>query len=239
MPRPRLLIVKPGTAGPALVGEHGDYENWFMEVLGDPARFTVAELHRGEKLPNPAGFDGVIVTGSPLSVVDPAPWMVDLGDALRDHAEAGGALLGVCFGHQLLSHAFGAPVILNPKGREIGTVDVALTAAGREDVLFEGLGPVLRVQETHGDIASRLPEAAILLAGNERSPIQALRFGRRARGVQFHPEMRPCHLRAILAEQGQALRQEGLDPAALESGLEESLSGRRILERFEERLVGG
>jgi len=244
MASPRILIVKTGAASPEVSREHGDFEDWFREALGDHARFSVAFAYgRGPdevpRLPRLADYDGVIVTGSPASVTAPTPWMESAGAQLREHAEAGGALLGVCFGHQLMCHAFGAPVILNPAGREIGTVRVRLTEAGRADPLFEGLPEELVVNCTHVDRASRLPAGTTLLAGNDNTAVQAVRLGARARGVQFHPEITAPGMRALIRSRAEPMRAEGMDADACAQRVEGCPTGFAILRHFESRLCGG
>ncbi|MFM2152271.1 MAG: hypothetical protein RL199_706 [Pseudomonadota bacterium] len=242
MKAPRLLIVKTGVA-PAPVGDaHGDFEHWFMDAFGRRARCTVAAAFADGSevpiLPAFGAFDGVVVTGSPASVTTPTAWMEALGLRMREHAESGGALLGVCFGHQLLCHAFGAPVEKNPQGREAGTVEVVLTAAGLNDPLFEGLPARLTVNATHVDRASRLPDGAELLATNGNSPVQAVRTGPRARGVQFHPEITPPAMRAMVRVREKLMREEGLDPDAIEAAVDGAPLAGLVLRHFEERLCG-
>lgn len=237
--RPRLLIVKTGTAAPAIIERHGDHDRWFVNAMGTPERFTIVSSFQGEALPDIRGYDGAIVTGSPLSVCEPAPWMEAVGGELRNWAERGEAVLGVCFGHQLLSHAFGTPVIRNPKGREIGTIEVELTDEGRSDPLFDGLVPALRVQATHTDIASTLPRGSTLLARNASTAVQAARFGKRARGVQFHPELAHDAMRTIIDSRRDIMAREGLDGRLIGERVVPTPVGPEILRRFEERLVGG
>lgn len=239
MPQPRLLILKTGSTAPAVVAEHGDYEQWFIRTMGSPDRFVVAAPVLGEPLPAIAGFDGVIVTGSPLSVCQPEPWMESLAATLLEWSLAGRAVLGVCFGHQLLSHAAGTPVLRNPRGREIGTIEVTLTPAGQTDPLFAGLGPTLKVQTTHSDIAGGLPRSTVLLAENGFSPVQAATFGPRARGVQFHPEISAATMRSLIRARREVLSGEGIDPVQREQAVVETPAGALMLRNFEERLVGG
>ena len=241
MSRPKILIVKTGAAAELVAREHGDFEDWFMESLGDHGRFTLAQAYGDDPeavpaLPDFGAFDGVIVTGSPSSVTAPTPWMEALAVRMRDHARAGGALLGVCFGHQLLCHAFGAPVIQNPAGREIGTVQVELTPEGRADPLFEGLPATLTVNCTHVDRASRLPDGATLLAGNANTAVQAVRVGPRARGVQFHPEITAPGMRALIRSRTEPMRAEGMDAAAYAARVEGAPMGLTVLQNFERHL---
>ncbi len=185
-----LLMIQPGTAPQSLLPSAGDFDDWFRRAMEKEAvGFTVAKPDRNEALPEAAGFDGVLMTGSLASLVSPLPWMEATARYLRHVVEAGKPFLGVCFGHQMLAYAFGARVVRNPQGFELGSCEVELTAQGREDPLFAGLPDKLLVAETHEDIVAEPPAPIRVLAKNRLSPVQAIAVGSNAWGVQFHPEM--------------------------------------------------
>jgi GMP synthase (glutamine-hydrolysing) len=226
---PRLVIVQTGTAAPEIVRHHGDYPEWFNQALG--ADLPVLRAHLGETLDLPVGTQGVLVTGSPLSLTSPEPWMDEVAEELLRIGERGTPVLGVCFGHQLLGRAAGSQVVRNPKGREIGTVRVQLTAAGRKDPLFRGWVPedgLAEVQATHADCVNPVPPGATLLASNERCATQALRLSDAVASVQFHPELRPDTLRDLIDSRADALRAEGLDPDSLRADVRETASARLL-----------
>lgn len=223
----RVLLVHSGPTFPSLVGRFGDFDRWFMRALEPlPIAWTVVRPFTGEPLPAPAGYDAVLMTGSLASITDRAPWMLDAERWVRHAVEGGTAFLGVCFGHQLLAHAFGARVVKNPRGIELGTVEIELTDEGRDDPLFEELPERLRVHETHEDMVVDLPAGVQRLAGNSWTPVQAIAVGDRARGVQFHPEMTEELL-------GAAARELGLHPASLGPAPD----GARVLRAFLERVA--
>jgi GMP synthase (glutamine-hydrolysing) len=242
-----VLLLKAGDAAHSVRLSVGDYERWFIESLPPSScRFDVLHVHRGARLPaSPAGYDAVMMTGSPLSMTCPEPWMARTADFMWEAAERGVPVLGVCFGLQLLAHARGARVVRNARGREIGTVEVSLTAAGRGDPLFHGLPERFTVQATHEDIVAQPPPGATVLAGNENTAVQALSFGPRLRGIQFHPEVHPAAMRALILARGEKLELEatsrGHPPRErvprLLAGLAPSPSGRRILLNFLERFT--
>ncbi|HYY53695.1 MAG TPA: gamma-glutamyl-gamma-aminobutyrate hydrolase family protein [Myxococcales bacterium] len=215
---PRLLIVQTGTTQ-----LHGDYPRWFERTLG--FEMPVMRAHEGERLQpalDRARPRGIVVTGSPLSVTERAPWMLRLGEELLRAGARGTPVLGVCFGHQLLARAAGGDVVENPRGREIGTVRVQLTEAGRKDVLFAwASGAEIEVQATHVDAVDPLPPGAMVLASNENSAAQAYRLSETVAGVQFHPELWAAAMRDLIYSRREKLSAEGLDADAIATQVRE------------------
>ncbi len=203
MPK-RVLLLKPGVTSSR--ARLGDYEAWFGDAVAGLATVHPVELHAGEAPPPLEGFDAVIMTGSPRSVLERETqlWMGRAADFLLEAAQRV-PVLGVCFGHQLLGWKLGAEVRRNPLGRELGTVEVSVV---RRDPLFADLPEVLHVQATHEDELAQLPPGATLLATNAASPVQAFSHGDRLRGVQFHPEMNAASIQYCVdaAEPSLALR---------------------------------
>ncbi len=224
MPVKKLLLLKAGVTSSRAV--LGDYELWFQRGCGDVA-LTAIEVHAGEALPSPREFDGVIVSGSPRSVCTPEPWMQHVADAMVEAAALERAVLGVCFGHQLLAWRHGATVQRNPRGRELGTVWAELTDAGRRSPLFEGVPARFEVQATHDDLVVAA-QGIEVLATSERCAVQAISVGARSFGVQFHPEMDATSIRfCIDSADTKACDREGAESR-------ESVWGTRLLRRFVE-----
>src|SRR5437773_5750319 len=217
-----LLIVQTGTTS-----LHGGYPAWFAHALGFP--MPVLRAHEGEPLGpavDRARLKGIIVTGSPLSVTDQAEWMSPLGDELLRAGAKGIPVLGVCFGHQLIAQAAGGRVVRNPRGREIGTVRVRLTEAGRRDRLFAWTSePEIEVQATHEDAVDPLPPGATLLASNENCAVQAYRLSETVAGVQFHPELSTIVMRDLIFSRREKLIAEGKDPLALARDVRDVAAG--------------
>jgi len=219
----RLLVVQTGSTH-----LHGDYPRWFERALG--MTLPVLRAHEGEAL-LPAlervRPHGVIVSGSPLSVTEEAPWMLQLGDDLLRIGARGTPVLGVCFGHQLLARAAGGAVVQNPRGREIGTVRVQLTEAGRKDPLFApwAQGPEIEVQATHLDAVDPLPPGATVLASNENTAAQAFRLSETVAAVQFHPELWAEAMRDLIASRRDKLAAEGTDATALQKRVRDVEAG--------------
>lgn len=218
----RVLLLKPGvTSSKAVLG---DYEVWFSRAAGG-AQMTPVELHAGEAPPPVEGFDAVIMTGSPLSVTQPTEWMARAADFLVEAAEKK-PVLGVCFGHQLLAWRHGAQVVRNPKGRELGTVFVELTAAGQRCALLGSLPARFDVQATHEDMVVQASAAMTVLATNAQCEVQAFSVGPRTWGVQFHPEMDAASIRYCI--ESKDTRPEDREGAVAR----ETEFGARLLRRF-------
>lgn len=193
-----VLIVKNGSTHPRVRPRHGDYDLWFRDALGaDGLRVRTVSPFLGEALPSPEDTDGILLTGSPASVREEAPWMSEVA-ALALEADAREIpVLGVCFGHQLLGEAIGGRVEKSPGGWEFGTVPIELTEAGAQDPLFEGIPTRFWAHSIHQDELVVPPPGARRLAGNERSSWQAFAHGPRLRAVQFHLEVSVPIMEAI------------------------------------------
>ena len=218
----KLLLLKPGVTSSRAV--LGDYEVWFARACGEVGLRPV-EVHAGELPPPIAGFDGVIMTGSPLSVTTPTDWMRRSAEYLAEAAEQGKPVLGVCFGHQLLAWHRGAVIAKNPKGRELGTVWVQLTEQGRRSPLFQTFPAHFEVQATHDDMVMEGGDLE-LLAFNEHCGVQAFSRGARTFGVQFHPEMNATSIRYCI--EAPETRPEDRTTAVAR----ETHWGERLLRRF-------
>ncbi len=232
-----ILIVKTGTTLASLTGERGDFEDWIRAGMGlDRNRTTVVSVFEGAELPDPAGFAGVVITGSGAMVSQRQAWSERTAEWLRDAVERTTPVLGICYGHQLLAHALGGRVGPNPRGREIGTVRMRLTAEAGDDALLAGFGGALHVHMTHSEAVLELPAPAVRLGSSEADPNSAFSFGIAAWGVQFHPEFDAHVMKRYIEERRELLDAEGIDAKDRLDGVEESPDGTTLLRRFFELL---
>ncbi len=149
------------------------------------------ELDAGEPIPPLDDFDLLVVMGGPMDVWQEKshPWLVPEKAAIRHFVQTlRRPYLGICLGHQLLAAALGGKVSLMARP-EVGLAAVDLTPAGQDDPLFQGFAPTFETFQWHSAEVSRLPEDAVILAGNSACPAQAIRCGRHAYGLQFHTEI--------------------------------------------------
>jgi GMP synthase (glutamine-hydrolysing) len=126
-------------------------------------------------------FCGVILSGSPSGIYEPgAPTLP------RWVLKSGLPVLGICYGMQLLTQAFGGEVA-RADHREYGHATIRVTHSAR---LFDDLASEQSVWMSHGDRIERPPEGFTVLARTDNAPYAAIAHPERPLfAVQFHPEV--------------------------------------------------
>lgn len=139
----------------------------------------------GEALPDDLhNYAGALVFGGYMSANDDEPYLHKEADWIQQALDANLPYLGICLGAQLLAKVLGAQVKPHADAlEEIGYYPIQATVAGKH--LFPN---ELRAYQWHKE-GFTLPAGAVLLATGEDFPNQAFRWGDRAYGLQFHPEM--------------------------------------------------
>ena len=177
----------PGYRGRALLVKHSNSrDDRIKRQLGERGvRITWACPAQGEPLPPADGpYDLVVVYGGPQSANDATPYLREEQEWIRRWVDGGGLFLGLCLGAQLLARALGARVRPHPRGGlEVGYCPIYPTQAGA------GLFPAeFNVYQWHRE-GFEIPPGAVRLARGDVFPNQAFRYGERAYGFQFHPEV--------------------------------------------------
>lgn len=212
---------------------HRGFPHWIRVAAGLEAdEAVVVNVEGGDALPGREGFAGAIITGSAAMVTERRDWSERSAAWLRDAAEAGMPLFGICYGHQLLAHALGGEVGNNPSGREMGTIGLELHPHADADPLFRGLPAQFAAQATHLQTVLRTPQGATVLARSTQDDCHAFRWGDSAWGVQFHPEFSATHMRGYVHARRDALRDEGRCANTLARSVSATPYARRVLRRF-------
>ena len=141
------------------------------------------------------GYKGIIFTGGPNSVYDPASPTYD-----KEILELGIPVLGICYGAQLMAHLLGAPVKTAPVseyGKTEVLVDdhegilkyVALPEYGKDVTGCDKPGRTI-MWMSHTDYIAEAPEGFHISAHTKDCPVAAMEnIEKGLYAVQFHPEV--------------------------------------------------
>jgi GMP synthase (glutamine-hydrolysing) len=198
--------------------------------------WEVHDVRTDAPLPAVRAAAGFVITGSSSSVTDADPWIGRVEAYVKEIAAEGAPLFAICFGHQLVAHALGGEVKKNPRGREVGTIQVKRLA---DDPIFAGAGAELAANAMHKDSVTRLPDGGRLLASSELEPTQAFAIGKAIRCVQFHPEIDGAGMRTYLEARAQVLTTEGSDAAAIAARSSDAPEAEETLRNFVKEFVKG
>ena len=212
MPNDALLLIKNAAHEGA-----GLLEDVLLERT---ISYHTVELTDGQAIPDPRNFAGVVVFGGPQSVNDNTPSMQAELRALEQILADEIPYLGICLGMQALVKTAGGKV-LRCQAKEIGFYDtdgapytIELTEEGKNDPLFANLEHTFRVFQLHGETVEMPANGVTLLGYGSQCPIQAVRAGRCAYGLQCHFELTPemfaywCKFDADLKRMDQAMLQQ-------------------------------
>ncbi len=129
---------------------------------------------------------GIILSGSPASVLDPNAPEVDI-----DKLISFGPVLGVCYGAQLMAHTYGGSV-QKSNIREYGRAHLQIKV--EDDILLKGVSDNSQVWMSHGDTIKSIGNKFELIASSDTVETAAFRscnggFPNKVYALQFHPEV--------------------------------------------------
>ncbi|GAA1807716.1 type 1 glutamine amidotransferase [Nocardioides hankookensis] len=179
----RLLVIEHDADCPAAL-----MDAWLADA---GCTLDVVRPYAGDPLPDLTSYDGFVVLGGPMGADDDAKhdWLGPVKELLREAQGNGLPTLGICLGHQLIASALGGRVGRNPRGQQVGLLDVGWTDAAAGDALMGPLATPRRGVQWNDDLVLALPEGATLLAETPYGEVQAVRYGPAMWGVQLHPEV--------------------------------------------------
>ncbi|KAK8051023.1 hypothetical protein PG993_002408 [Apiospora rasikravindrae] len=218
-PRPlRLAILEADTPVPGVLAKYGKYGSVFAHLFRqacapEPLESRLAlsahdVVNDPSSYPDPETLDAVLITGSKHSAFESDDWILRLvaytkrlleaPAAAREDGDGGRRapvrVIGVCFGHQIVGRALGAPVGRSDRGWELSVVDMALTDEGKR--IFGG--ETLKIHHMHRDIISEYPKGTIPLAHTAVCATQAMYIPKRMIALQGHPEFTEDMVRELL-----------------------------------------
>lgn len=125
---------------------------------------------------------GLILSGGPMSVYNDSSPKISV-DILKNIEVP---ILGICYGHQLISYLFGGYV----SESEVGEYGLSKFYVSRDHVLFYGLPRSFVVWMSHRDAVVNPPEGFSILGYTDVTKIAAMADDEnRIYTLQFHPEV--------------------------------------------------
>lgn len=216
-------------------------------VIGDQLRtrgvdLDIRHVYADDPVPTRPP-EALMVMGGRMCTDEKAayPFLQQEADLLAKCVAQDTPTLAICLGAQLLAEVTGGSV--HHDTPEIGFAKVRLTEAGRDDPLLADFADGTPTFNAHQDFITVGPDA-IVLAEGDRSPVHALRVGRRVYAIQFHPEMDAERVaRYCNADQpGAYLRRHGWEPQDLIALAQEHTDaharmGRELADLWLDRIV--
>jgi GMP synthase-like glutamine amidotransferase len=164
-------------------------------VAAAAGEVEIVHLATCGSVPDGADHTHLLITGSELS----ASAQNDLDDvlfpAIRGFVARGRAVLGICYGHQVIATALAGPETCRPAARpEFGWQEVEFDP----NPLFAGIDHLLPIH-SHYDEVTNLPAGFDVIARTADCAVQAIQLrGQPVWGVQFHPEVQGESGRAMI-----------------------------------------
>lgn len=217
---------------------------------------TLSSPSKTLSFPDPADYDLLLVLGGLMSVYEKEayPWIKLEKEFVKKGIEADKAILGSCFGGQLIAEVLGGRVSKN-KFKEIGWHKVKkspqpfwqATKKGESDVFSEdSFNTLLKLFPEeffafmwHGD-TFEIPPGARKLFESKACPNQGYLYKGKVLGLQFHPEADEVWIAKLVQNCGYELRggkyvQEETEILGQKAKLLETENlGFRLLDWFEE-----
>ncbi len=194
----KLTIIQTGDVPGPLRPRFGAYPPMFRRMFDEAGHgfdYDTIPVFEGAALPDPAGLEGILITGSAAGVYEDHAWLPPVRAFVRKAYAAGTPMLGVCFGHQLMADALGGDVRKSEKGWGLGrhTYDVK----SRPGFLASDL-PALSIACSHQDQVIVAPPEAEVFLGSDFTPNAGLVYRNgRAVSLQPHPEFHDDYTLAL------------------------------------------
>ncbi len=166
-----------------------DFGSQFTQLIARRIRelgvFSEIVSHKKIKNKNISKYTkGIILSGGPLNVYEIKRYSFD-----KKIIEKGIPVLGICFGHQIISK-FNGGRVKQSKHREFGLANIRKKNNSLLTKNFFKNKKINKVWMSHADQVSKLPKNFIVIASSDNSKFAIVENKKKGLyGVQFHPEV--------------------------------------------------
>ncbi len=235
-----IAIIQTGQAIPSVLKKYGDFNDWFIQSMDiDQIQTKTYRIFEELTFPSLENLAGIIITGSGAMVTEQLDWSEATISWLKQVLDKDIPILGICYGHQLLAKALGGTVDWNPKGRQIGQVDMYINENLKKDPLFKNIvdnnTTYLGLIATHQQSVTQLLDNVTVLGSTNLDPNHAFRYKSHIWGLQFHPEFTTNIIKGYIQARSNDLINEGLNPQKLMACIKRTTNGKVLLQQFAKR----
>ena len=171
----KIIIIDFGSQFTQLIARRVRELGVFSEIISHK-KINVHNINQGIK--------GIILSGGPLNVYQKDKFNFD-----KKILKLGIPILGICFGHQILSKELGGKV-KKSNHREFGLAEVEKKRNSLLIKNFFDKKNKSKVWMSHADQVSKMPKNFKVIASSKNSKLTIIENSKnRFYGVQFHPEV--------------------------------------------------
>jgi GMP synthase (glutamine-hydrolysing) len=171
----KIIIIDFGSQFTQLIARRIRELNVFCEIVSHK-EISLSKINNHVK--------GLILSGGPLNVYEKEKFSFDKNILKKNFP-----ILGICFGHQILSKSLGGKV-KQSKHREFGLANLKKKSNSKLLNGFFDKKNVSKVWMSHADQVTRIPKSFKIIASSQNSKFAAIENEKKNYyGVQFHPEV--------------------------------------------------
>jgi GMP synthase-like glutamine amidotransferase len=182
----QIGILQTGDNPDKLQPFYGNYSDMFVRLIGQhdaDLEFQVYRVMDNQFPESATSCDGWLITGSKYGAYDDPPWIPPLKGLIQKIKAANIPLVGICFGHQIISEALGGRVEKSEKGWGLGLDTYKLSANSPW-----GDQRQVSLNIFHQDQVVELPPGAEVFASSDFCQYAGLTIGDTVLTIQAHPE---------------------------------------------------
>ena len=172
----KIIIIDFGSQFTQLIARRIREFGVFSEIISHK-KIKISEITK-------KNIGGIILSGGPLNVYENHKFKFD-----KEILRLGIPVLGICFGHQVLSKELGGKV-KKSKHREFGLATIIKVSNSILTKNFFNSKNTSNVWMSHADQVSKMPKNFKIIASTKNSRLTIIENSKdNFYGVQFHPEV--------------------------------------------------
>ena len=138
-----------------------------------------------DTLPDANNYDGYLITGGKYSAFEDYPWQEDLREFIITLNDKKIPLVGICYGHQIITEALGGKVVRSDKGWGVGIKESKVVV---KPDWMQDTPEAVSLYSMHQDQVEKLAEGATTFLSSDFCKEAGYIIGNHILGIQQHPD---------------------------------------------------